>query len=219
MPLSTGSWTITTDGLGTGTLTIASVDAAGNVAGSTTVPGTGPLVGAFDASAQTVNLANVTNPAQTFYVFSGALFQFTSGSSKTHTNATSVLAGTYEAYPPGVAPASTGRWVASLTAKVKEKDKEEKEKEQSKDTKDIKDRKDHKEQGKEVEKVPPDLASVPVPGALASDPSGQLQQLTLRVDALEAQLATGQAFIPAAERPDVGGQALQEGGGKQSEQG
>jgi hypothetical protein len=169
------------------------------------------VVGFFDAGAQTVNLSNLTDPAQEFIVFSAALFQVTSGSPKTNTTTDSVLAGTYESYPPGTAT-STGRWVASLSQKVKEKDKEEKEKEQSKDAKDIKDRKDIKERAKEIkeqslEKVPPEAAAA----FAAGDPVAQLQELNMRVDALEQILATGQAFIGAEERPDVGNQALEDG--------
>jgi hypothetical protein len=208
MPLSVGSWSINTDTLGAGTLTINSVDASGNVTGSITIPSSGPVVGFFDVGAQTVNLSNVTDPAQAFIVFSATLFQVTSGSPKTNTTTDSVLAGTYESYPPGTAT-STGRWVASLSLKVKEKDKEEKEKEQSKDAKDIKDRKDIKE--RMLEKLPPEVATAP---AAAGDPAAQLQELSMRVDALEQSLATAQAFIGAEERPDVGNQAL-EGGGKQ----
>jgi hypothetical protein len=212
MPLPVGSWSINTDTLGAGTLTISSVDASDNVAGSITIPTSGSVVGFFDASAQTVNLSNVTSPAQEFIVFSAALFQLTSGSPKTHTTTDSVLAGTYESYPPG-GPTSTGRWVAALSQKVKEKDKEEKEKEQSKDAKDIKDRKDIKEQAKEIkdqalERPPGGIATAP---AAAGDPAAQLQELSMRVDALEQTLAAGQAFIGAEERPDVGNQAL--GGG------
>ena len=201
MPLSVGSWSITTDTLGAGTLAISSVDASGNVAGSITIPSSGPVVGFFDAGSQTINLSNVTDPAQKFFVFSAALFQVTSGSHKTHTTTESILAGTYEEYPPS-SPASTGRWVASLSQKVKEKDKEEKEKEQSKDAKDIKDHKDLKEGA--LEKHPPEVQPF-----AAGDPAATLQQLTLRVDAIEQRLATGQAFIGAEERPEVGDQALQ----------
>jgi hypothetical protein len=202
MSLPVGSWSINTDGLGAGTLTIASVDTSGNVSGSTTVPASGSIVGFFDAGSQTVNLSNVTNPAQEFIVFSAALFQVTSGSAKTHTTTESVLAGMYEAYPPGSA-ASTGRWVASLSQKVKEKDKEEKEKEQSKDTKDIKDRKDNKEGKERFPEITP-----PLPG----DPAAVLQQHAIRLDAIEQRLATGQPFIGAEERPEVGDQALQDSG-------
>jgi hypothetical protein len=159
----------------------------------------------------TVNLSNVTNPAQTFFVFSAALFQVQSGSSKTHTALESILAGTYEAYPPGAVAASTGRWVASLSQKVKEKDKEEKEKEQSKDAKDIPD-KSHKD-AKDIPDHHPkgDLPDRPQ-FSVAGDPAALLGQLTLRVDAIEQRLATGQPFIGAEERPEVGGQALQDRG-------
>lgn len=205
-----GSWNITTDGLGQGTLTINSVDATGNVAGSTTVPGTGAIVGFFDASSQTINLSNVTNPALTFYVFSGTLIQVSS-TSKSQTITDSILAGTYEAYPPGAPVAGaqeTGRWTASLSQKVKEKDKEEKEKEVSKDTKDLKDHKDITPDKLPLEKHPPELPQ----SSAAGDPACVLQALTLRVDALEQRLATGQAFISAEERPQVGDQALQDSG-------
>lgn len=211
MSLPVGSWNISTDGLGAGTLAIGSVDASGNVAGSITIPSAGPIVGFFDATSQTVNLSNVTDPAQLFYVFSGALFQATSGSLKTQTTTDSVLAGTYEAYPAGAAAAATGRWTASLNQKVKEKDKEEKEKEQakdSKDQKDIKDRKEIKEGTKEIKEAAIEKLPELSQSAVVADPSSFLQQLTLRVDAIEQRLATGQAFIPVAERPDVGGQAL-----------
>ncbi len=204
MPLPVGAWSITTDTLGEGTLTISSVDASGNVTGSITIPSSGAVVGFFDAGAQTVSLSNVTNPAQRFTVFSGALFQVTSGSSKTQTTTDSVLAGTYEVFPPRTADTSTGRWVASLDQKIKEKDKEEKEKEQSKDTKDTKDTKDHKE-AKDKEHH---LDQLPV--APGGDPATQLQQLALRVDAIEERLATGQPFIGTEERPEVGSQVLQD---------
>jgi hypothetical protein len=199
MPLPVGSWGITTDGLGAGTLTIVSVDSGGDVLGTITIPGSGAIVGFFDAGSQTVNLSNVTNPAQTFYVFSGALFQVTSGTAKTHTTTDFILAGTYEEYPPGAA-VSTGRWVASLSQKVKEKDKEEKE---------VKEHKD-KEKEKEalIEKVHPDTpASFP-----AGDVASLMQQFALRLDAIEQRLATGQAFIGAEERPEVGQQAREESG-------
>jgi hypothetical protein len=197
MPLPVGAWSITTDTLGAGTLTISSVDATGDVTGSVTIPSSAAIVGFFDAGAQTVNLSNVTDPTKEFIVFSAALFQVTSGSPKTHTTADSVLAGTYESYPPGTTP-STGRWVASISQKVKEKDKEEKEKEVLKERKDAQDKLHVKER----------LPDVP-PSPLAADPSGQLQDLALRVGAIEQRLATGQAFIGAEERPDVGNQAAQ----------
>lgn len=207
MPLPVGSWSITTDGLGEGTLTISSVDASGNVMGFITIPSSGAIVGFFDAGAQTVSLSNVVDPAQPFYVFTAAMFQVSTGSVKTQTTADSVLAGSYEAYPPATA-ASTGRWVASLSQKVKEKDKEEKEKEQSKDTKDVKDIKDRKEiKEGGLEKPPPE-----VPHLATGDPGALLQQLTLRLDAIEQRLATGQSFIGAEERPEVGGQVLQDNG-------
>lgn len=214
MSLPIGSWAITTDGLGAGTLTTDSVDSSGNVAGTITIPAGGAVVGFFDATAQTVNLSNVTDPTQAFYVFSAALFQVTTGSTKTQTTTESVLAGTYESYPPGTA-AATGRWVASLNQKVKEKDKEEKEKEQTKDSKDHKDIKDNKVEGKEIkdkpDKLPPDKLPE-VFAAAASDPAALLQQLSMRLDAIEQRLATGQPFIGTEERPEVGGQALQDGG-------
>jgi hypothetical protein len=200
MSLPVGAWSIATDTLGAGTLTISSVDASGNVTGSITIPSGGDLVGFFDAGAQTFNLSNVTDPTKEFIVFSAALFQLTSGSAKTHTTTESVLAGTYESYPPGTA-AATGRWVASLTQKVKEKDKEEKEKEILKDTKDARDKIHIKENLPELPQSP-----------LATDPSGQLQDLALRVGAIEQRLATGQPFIGAEERPEVGNQAVQGGG-------
>jgi hypothetical protein len=212
MSLPLGAWSITTDTLGAGTLTISSVDASGNVAGSTTIPSSGAVTGFFDAAAQTVALSNVTDPAKAFIVFSAGLFQVTSGTSKTSTLTDSVLAGTYESYPPGTA-ASTGRWVASVNQKVKEKDKEEKEKEVSKDTKDHKDLKDRKESGKEAaikERLPDTLPQASQPAA-SGDPAS-LQQLDLRVAAIEERLATGQPFIGAEERPDVGSQAVQGGG-------
>jgi hypothetical protein len=207
MPLPVGAWRITTDTLGEGTLTISSADASGNVTGSITIPSSRAVVGFFDAGAQTVNLSDVTEPTETFTVFSAALFQVTSGSSKTQTTTDSVLAGTYEVFPPHAAAASTGRWVASLNQKIKEKDKEEKEKEHSKDTKDQKDTKDHKE-AKDKEHH---LDQLPVAHAAAGDPASQLQQLALRVDAIEERLATGQPFIGTEERPEVGNQVLRDG--------
>jgi hypothetical protein len=207
MSLPVGTWSITTDTLGTGTLTVSSVDASGNVTGSITIPSSGDVVGFFDAGAQTVNLSNVTDPTKAFIVFSAALFQVTSGSAKTNTTTDSVLAGTYESYPPGTAT-STGRWVASLSQKVKEKDKEEKEKEAVKDTKDAKDKREHKETKEAVKERLPDLPQ----SMLGADPSGQLQDLALRVEAIEQRLATGQAFIGAEERPEVGNQVVQGSG-------
>jgi hypothetical protein len=211
MSLPVGTWSITTDTLGAGTLTISSVDATGNVAGATTIPSSGAVVGFFDAAAQTVNLSNVTDPANTFVVFSAAFFQVSSGSPKISTTTDSVLAGTYETYPPGSA-ASAGRWVASLSQKVKEKDKEEKEKEQSKDSKDHKDLKDRKE-GKEGKEALKDAALEKLPDnrqpAAFTDPAASLQQLGLRVDAIEQRLAIGQPFIGTEERPEVGNQAVQ----------
>jgi hypothetical protein len=211
MSLPTGSWDIITDGLGSGVLTIDSVDSSGNVSGTTTIPGDGTVVGFFDATSQTVNLSNVTSPTTEFYVFSAALFQATSGTTKTQTTTDSILAGTYEAYPPDVAAPATGRWVAALNQKVKEKDKEEKDKEQSKDTKDVK---DHKDTVKETvpDKIrPPDKIQAEIQPAVApGDMPGLLQQLTMRLDAIEGRLATGQSFIPAEERPGVGDQTLRE---------
>ncbi len=209
MSLPVGAWSITTDTLGAGTLTISTVDTSGNVAGSTTVPSSGAVVGFFDAAAQTVSLSNVADPAQAFIVFSADLFQVSSGSAKTSTLTDSVLAGTYETYPPGTA-ASTGRWVASLNQKVKEKDKEEKEKEVSKDAKDLKDRKEGGKEAAIKERLPDKLAEAS-PQVASGDPA-QLQQLELRVGAIEQRLATGQAFIGAEERPDVGNQAVQGSG-------
>jgi hypothetical protein len=205
MSLPVGAWSITTDTLGTGTLTIGSVDASGNIAGSTTIPSSGGIVGFYDAGAQTVSLSNVNvaDPAHAFIVFGAALFQVTTGTPPTTSETTdSVLAGTYESYPPGTA-ASAGRWVASISQKVKEKEKE-----ATKDTKDHKDLKDHKEgkEGKEAaikERLPETLPPSP------ADPAGLVQQLELRVGALEQRLAAGQAFIGAEERPDVGNQTVQ----------
>jgi hypothetical protein len=208
MSLPVGAWSITTDTLGTGTLTIGSVDASGNIAGSTTIPSSGGIVGFYDAGAQTVSLSNVNvaDPARAFIVFGAALFQITTGSPPTTSETTdSVLAGTYESYPPGTA-ASAGRWVASISQKVKEKEKE-----AAKDTKDHKDLKDHKEgkEGKEAgikERLPETVP--PSPG----DPADMVQQLAIRVGALEQRLAAGQAFIGADERPDVGNPTVQGSG-------
>ena len=211
MSLPVGAWSITTDTLGAGTLTIASVDASGNIAGSTTIPSSGGIVGFYDAGAQTVSLSNVNvaDPAQAFVVFGAALFQVTTGSPPTTSETTdSVLAGTYESYPPGTAT-SAGRWVASISQKVKEKEKE-----ATKDTQDHKDLKDHKEgkEGKEgikeqiKEQLPETLP--PSPG----DPAGMVQQLALRVGALEQRLAAGQAFIGTEERPEVGNQTVRGSG-------
>lgn len=210
MSLPVGTWSITTDTLGAGTLTIGSVDASGNIAGSTTILSRGGIVGFYDAGAQTVSLSNVNmaDPALTFIVFSAALFQVTTGSPPATSETTdSVLAGTYESYqPPGTAPPA-GRWVASISQKVKEKEKE-----AAKDAKDHKDLKDHKEgkEGKEAaikEQLPETLPPSP-----AADPAGMVQQLALRVGALEQRLATGQAFIGAEERPEVGNQTVQGSG-------
>ncbi len=50
MSLPVGTWSITTDTLGApGTLTIGSVDAGGNIAGSTTILSSGGIVGFYDA--------------------------------------------------------------------------------------------------------------------------------------------------------------------------
>jgi hypothetical protein len=197
MSLPVGSWNISTDGLGSGTLSIDSVDSSGNVSGSITVPAGGAIVGYFDAGAQTVSLSNVTNPTQAFIVFSANLFQVVSGSAKTHTTGDYVLAGAYESYPPG-SPVSTGRWVASVSQKIKEKDKEEKEKEQSKEAKDSKDAKEHVH-----DKVHPDVLP-----QVAANPATQVQQLAARLNAVEQRLATGQSFIGAQERPSVGDQTI-----------
>jgi hypothetical protein len=210
MSLPVGAWNITTDTLGAGTLTIASVDAGGNIAGSTTIPSSGGIVGFYDAGAQTVSLSNVNvaDPAQAFVVFDGALFQVTTGTPPTTSETTdSVLAGTYESYPPGTAT-SAGRWVASISQKVKEKEKE-----AAKDTKDHKDLKDHKEKEKEAvkEHIKEQLPET-VPPSPAGDPAGLVQQLALRVGALEQRLAAGQSFIGAEERPDVGSQTVRGSG-------
>lgn len=212
MTLPAGSWNIVTDTLGTGTLTIT-VDASGGIAGTTTIPSSGAVTGFFDADSQTVNLSNVTDPALKFFVFSAALFQVQSGSSETQITVDSILAGTYEEFPPGTAAASTGRWTASLSQKVKEKDKE-----QTKDTKDATDKphkdatdKPHKDAKDSVDHGKSALPEKPE-FSVAGDPSALLQQLTLRMDAIEQRLATGQPFISAEERPEVGGQALQDRG-------
>jgi hypothetical protein len=209
MSLPVGAWSITTDTLGAGTLTIGSVDASGNIAGSTTIPSSGGIVGFYDAGAQTVSLSNVNvaNPAHAFIVFDAALFQITTGSPPTTSETTdSVLAGTYESYPPGTAT-SAGRWVASISQKVKEKEKE-----ATKDTKDHKDLKDHKEGKEGKEAAIKEQLPETVPPSPASDPAGLVQQLALRVGALEQRLAAGQAFISAEERPDVGNQTVQGSG-------
>lgn len=202
MSLPVGAWSITTDTLGSGTLTISTVDASGNVTGSTTIPSSGDVFGFFDAGAQTVNLSNVTDPANTFIVFSATLFQVTSGSSKTSTTTDSVLAGTYESYPPGTA-ASTGRWVASLSQKVKEKDKD-KEKEVKEGKEVVKE--------KEGKEGAPDKLPETGPASASTTPTASLQQLELRIEAIEQRLATGQAFIGAEERPAVGNQTVQGSG-------
>ncbi len=205
MTLPVGSWNIVTDTLGSGTLSITSVDASGNVFGSISLPSTASIVGFYDASAQTASLATVTDATTEFYVFSAPLFQVPSGSPKTSTTTESVLAGTYETFPPGVAAAAPGRWVASINQKLKEKDKEEKEKEASKETKDAKDGpKEHKEVL--IDKVPPEGPPLPT-----VDPAGALHQLALRLDAVEQRLGTGQPFISGEERPDVGGGTVRSG--------
>jgi hypothetical protein len=214
MSLPVGTWSITTDTLGAGTVTIGSVDASGNIAGSTNILSREGIVGFYDAGAQTVSLSNVNvaEPELTFIVFSAALFQVTSGTPPTTSETTdSVLAGTYESYQPPGTPASAGRWVASISQKVKEKEKE-----AAKDAKDHKDLKDHKEgkEGKEAaikEQIKEQLPET-LPLSPASDPAGMVQQLALRVDALEQRLAAGQAFIGAEERPDVGNQTVQGSG-------
>jgi hypothetical protein len=206
MSLPTGSWNITADGLGSGVLTIDSVDASGNVSGSITIPATGTVVGCFDSTSQTIHLSNVTNATTEFYVLTGALFQVTSGSSKNQITTDSVLAGTYKTYPPGVAAVTAGRWVAAMDQKVKEKDKEEKEKEQAKDIKDVKDHKDIHPDKLPPDKIPPEVLPTAAPG----DMGALLQQLSMRLDAMEQRLATGQSFIGAEERPAVGDQTLRE---------
>jgi hypothetical protein len=201
MSLPVGAWSITTDTLGAGTLIISSVDASGNIAGSTTIPSSAGITGFYDAGAQTVSISNVNvaDPADAFVVFGGALFQVTTGTPPTSKETTdSVLAGTYESYPPGTA-ASEGRWVASISQKVKEKEKEAGTKE-GKDGKDAPIKEQIKEQLPEI--LPPSPA----------DPAGMVQQLALRVGYLEQRLAAGQAFIGTEERPDVGNQAAQGSG-------
>jgi hypothetical protein len=200
MALPVGSWNISTDTLGNGSLSITSVDSSGNVEGTISVTASRPIVGWFDATSQTVSLATVTDPTTEFFVFLGNLFQLSS-STGTPASTEAVLAGTYDGFPPGVATAASGRWVASVSEKGKEKEKDTKE---SKDTKEVKDTKEGKEK-EGLEKVSPD---VPLQGPAATDPEAMMRDLAMRLDAVEQHLGIERPFISAEERPDVGGHAL-----------
>jgi hypothetical protein len=197
MALPVGSWNISTDTLGNGNLAITSVDSSGNIEGTISITDSQPIVGWYDATAQTVSLATVTDPTTEFFVLQGNLFAPSSGSTGTTGSTEAVLAGTYDGFPPGIATTASGRWVASVTEKQKEKDTKE-----GKDTKEIKDTKEAKEK-EDVEKLG-DVQQPPAP----QGPEAMMPNLALRLDAIEQHLGIGRPFIEGEERPEVGAHAL-----------
>jgi len=201
MPLPVGTWVMNANGT-VGSLLVGSTSTGtinGNANGQ-------PISGFFDETEQEFSFMRVTSAdVSTFEVYHGTLFEFSpNAGTQVHT-----LAGTFRAYPSAGA-SSPLPWSAQLSVKLKEKEgKDGKDKEASKDSKDIKDRKDNKEfakekdPGKEVSKekeVFKELDSPPLttPSDLA------VEQLAMRVNALEQQVAVGRTFIAPEERPAVG---------------
>jgi len=155
-----------------------------------------------------VSLATVTNPSTEFFVFLGNLFQLSTDSAGTPASTEAVLAGSYDGFPPGVATAASGRWVASVTEKAKEKDT--KEAKEGKDTKEVKDTKEKegKEEVKEKEGLEKVQVDVPPQAQAPTEPESIMRHLAMRLDAVEQHLGIARPFISAEERPDVGGHAL-----------
>jgi hypothetical protein len=193
MPLPVGTYTIDANGT-TGTLLIGS--ATGSFNG--TVFGQ-PFTGLFNEADQKLTFMRVTSAdLSTFEVYEGTLFAF----SPSANTAIQTLAGEFRVYPtPG--PVSPFLWSAQLSQKLKEgkdtkdggKDKEV--------TKDIKDHKDHaKENFKDKEHGGKEL-ELPQ-GLNVSGTQTALDQLAMRLSAVEQQLSVGQSFIAPSERPAVG---------------
>ena len=196
MPLPTGTWNLNANG--NGSQLIIGSTATGTINGSA---GGQPITGFFDEATQMFSFMRVTSSdVSKFEIYSGLLFSFSPNPS-TQVN---TLGGTFRGYPAEDGNALP--WSAQLAVKLKEKEgKDGKDKEATKDNKEAKDRKDTKEGGKDHEKHPKDkeLESVH-PSSSPQDP--QLEQLAMRLNALEQQVAVGHAFIQPEERPSIGAQ-------------
>jgi hypothetical protein len=200
MPLPLGTYTINADGT-IGTLVIGSTSTGtfnGTVFGQ-------PISGFFDETEQEFSFIRVMSAdLSTFQVFHGTLFSF----SPTISTLIQTLAGEFLTYPL-TGQATPFTWSAQLSQKLKEKEgKDGKDKEQSKDNKDSKDRKDNKENGKEKEFLKDGGKELEFPQAVQSfDLESVIGQLSIRLSALEQQIAVGNSFIAPSERPHVGTKA------------
>lgn len=141
-------------------------------------------------------------------MFTGYLFQNIQGNDTVYT-----LAGSFEAFAGtgAVAQRTLYGWLAQITVKAKEKEKE-----QGKDTKDTKDRKDHKdnkeiakekEHPKEAVKEKEIAKEIEAPLSAQGEQGGPAQSAG---EGDEQPSAIGQSFIRAEERPPVGKQLLQD---------
>lgn len=195
MPLPSGSWDITANGL-VGVLTFAAN--TGPVSG--TIFGE-PFVGFFDETSQ--NLTLLRNPQVTaeggftgvfvtpFTVYQGSLFpEFTPPGG----TPVFILSGVLSSIT-GANVATYATWFAQNPTPVKV-GKEGKDGKERKDGKD-KEQKDHKD------KEPADLPQFRVSAPLSFDPP-------LGARSIEPGSEKGQSFIEAAERPPVGDAALQD---------
>jgi hypothetical protein len=212
MPLPVGTWNITANG-STGTLAIGS-DGAGGFNG--TVFGQS-LVGFFDETNQAFTFMRIESAnLSSFQTYSGTLFKVvqTQNVGGTITQTTIyTLAGNFEAFP-ATGPISVFSWLAQMSQVVKEKEGSKDNKDNpdkiAKDSKDIPDRKNIKDNKGEKEH-PPELIAAGQSGPFsAADLGTTVNQIMLRLSAVEQQMAVGQSFISPTERPAVGQQALDE---------
>jgi hypothetical protein len=211
LALPVGSYNIVANGASvSGGLTITSVDSAGGLSG--TISGQ-PITGLYEQASDRITFLRVMAPdLSQFQTYDGRLYGFSTATNQV----TYTLAGIFQEFDPSTdqpGPAAFFPWSAQLVQKAKEKEKEkekeakeakEKEKEKEKEAKEAKETKEVTER-KELDKV------LEGPAAMTGDPTGMLGQLAARLDNLEQRVAIGQAFIGREERPDVGGQMLQEG--------
>lgn len=209
-----GTWNFFISGAATPGTLILSASATGGITG--TLDGV-PVTAVWDETSQILSFSRATaggtgktDAGFTIEVYTGTLFQAyrTPNGLVSGEGVPLLLAGNFGTGKAGavVGPFDHSGWFATNTIKFKEKEGKE-----GKDSKDHKDKehKDGKELPKEKEGHPDKLPEV----SQAKGPSTQ----ELMADEAhangssgpEVRVATGKAFIPEEERPQVGGTALQ----------
>jgi hypothetical protein len=202
-----GTWNMNANGTA-GSL-ILSMGISGSLTGTLSLGGgpADPITAVWDETSQILSFSRATQGAPApfaFEVYIGTLFQAykTPNGLVAGEGAPLMLAGNFGTATAGgpVGPFAQFGWFATSSVKFKEKE--------GKEGKDVKDHKDGKEvKDKEgIEKIPRDLPQLPQFQGLSA--VGMQAQAD---PASEVQFATGESFVSADERPEVGAAALQAG--------